>query len=155
MTSDPNEDILDLDPQDTINPMRSSLGYLLAAHQETEAKNLRASYRDPLKDWIIDNGEEDENGNLRYYFDQPVTLFEPPILGLMAQRRVSEYVDFDKVQEVAAKYGVLDKIMVPVTYEELDLDRFYALNQQGIIPDEDVDSCLEITNNYALVKITE
>lgn len=147
--------ILELDPEEDIDPMRSSLAYLMAAYEETEAKNLRASHRDPLKQWIIDNGEEDENGNFRYYFDSPVTLFGDPVYGLMAQRRVSEMVDEEEVIAIAANYGVLDQVLVPVTYDELDLDKFYALNQQGIIPDDEMDKTFIINEIFALTKITE
>lgn len=149
------DDILELDDPVIIDPDRIALDYLLASFDETEAKNRRASYRDPLKEWIIDNGEEDENGNFRFLFDKPVTLFDSTVYGLMAQRRVSEMVDEDAVISVAAKYNVLDQVLVPVTYEELDLDKFYALNQQGIIPDDEMDETFLVNETFALVRITE
>ena len=121
---------------------------------EAILKKKRESLRDDLKEWILSNGEQDENGNYLYYFDNPIQLDNSEIRGLYAQRRTSEFVNEDRAYNIADKYNVRDQVTYSVTTEELDLDAMYVLNQQGVISDEDMDSILEIQESYALAKIT-
>jgi len=132
---------------------RWALEYLATASEESSIKRRRESLRDNLKEWIIDNCEPDENGNYIYYFPQPIVLENSEVRGLMAQRRTSEFINEDRAFDVAEEYKVLDKVTYTVTTEELDLDAMYVLNQQGIIPDEAIDSIIEIKETFALVKV--
>jgi len=132
---------------------RWALEYLATASEESSIKRRRESLRDNLKEWIIDNCEPDENGNYIYYFPQPIVLENSEVRGLMAQRRTSEFINEDRAFDVAEEYKVLDKVTYTVTTEELDLDAMYVLNQQGVIPDEAIDSIIEIKETFALVKV--
>jgi len=131
---------------------RWALSYLLVTHDENHIKEKRSELRSNLHDHILEHGEEDEDGNLIVYFDEPKTVDgETWFKGLMLQRRVSEYVDEDKVWELVRKHDLGD--MCLKTVEVLDLDMFYAANQQGLISDEELDSVLTQEKSWALVKI--
>ena len=134
---------------------RWALEYVLTANDEAELKARKEGIRDSLKDWILENCEPDENGNYSYYFPRPIFLGNKEITGLQAQRRTSEFVNEDKAFNVAEQYGVLDKVTYTVTTEELDLDKMYTLNQLGEIPDEAIDSIIEIKEYYALMQLRE
>jgi len=148
--------VLDLDSQpDEAHPERWSLEYLLASHDEASHRHRREELRDHLKTWITGNCEPDENGSYHYYFDKPLIMGGQSYSGLMAQRRVSEFINEERAFEVADKYDARSQVVREVITEELDLDAMYSLNQQGIIPDEDIDSILDLRETYALVKIEE
>lgn len=134
---------------------RWALEYVLTANDESVLKVRREKLRDDLKEWIIDNCEPDESGNYTYYFPRPIMLGGKEITGLQAQRRVSEFVNEDRAFNIAEEYGVLDKVTYTVTTEELDLDQMYVLNQMGEIPDEAIDSIIEIKEHYALMQLRD
>lgn len=132
---------------------RWALEYIVTAYDESKLKERKEYLRDNLKEWLIENCEPDENGNYTYYFSKPVVIDDKEITGLQAQRRVSEFVNEDRAFNVAEQYGVLDKVTYTVTTEELDLDQMYILNQQGEIPDEAIDSIIEIKEYFALMQL--
>jgi len=136
-------------------PKRWALEYLITSYDESNLKERRETLRDDLKEWIIENCEPDENGNHSYYFDDPVIMGSKKIYGLQAQRRTSEYVNEDRAFNVAEDYGVLDKVTYTVTTEELDLEQMYILNQTGKIPDDAIDSIIEIKEYFALTQLKE
>src|SRR5579862_4547720 len=127
---------------------RWALEYLITSYDENKLKERRESLRDSLKEWIIANCEPDENGNFTYQFEKPVMLDDKQVYGLQAQRRVSEFVNEDRAFNVAEQYGVLDKVTYEVVTEELDLDQMYILNQTGELPDEAIDSIIEIKEYF-------
>lgn len=135
--------------------VRWALEFIVTSYDEANLKQRREGLRDQLKEWIITNVEPDENGNYNYYFERPVNMDGKIINGLQAQRRVSEFVNEDRAFNVAEQYGVLDKVTYTVTTEELDLDQMYVLNQQGAIPDDAIDSILEVKEYYALMQLKE
>jgi hypothetical protein len=140
----------------TDEQVRWALEYVIAAYDESIIKERRVILRDNLKDWIMENCERDENGNYIYYFPRPVHMDGDTIIhGLTVQRRVSEFVNEDRAFNVAEEYGVLDQVTYEVITEELDLDRMYALNQQGIIPDAAIDSILEVKETWALIQVKD
>jgi hypothetical protein len=154
-----SKDVLDLDddPADILGAgqeaqVRWALDYIVTSYDETEIKSRKEKLRDNLKDWIIANCEPDENGSYIYTFDNPIVMDDKTYQGLIAQRRVSEFVNEDKAYAVAEKYDVLDQVTEEVITTELSLDKMYSLNQQGIIPDEDIDSILELKETFALTK---
>ena len=149
--------VVDLEPDQPTQawPDRWSLEYLLASYDEASHKRRREELRDQLKDWIISNCDPDESGNYHFMFEKPVIIDSQVFAGLTAQRRVSEFINEDRAFEIADKYDVRDQVVREVITEELDLDAMYALNQRGIISDEDIDSILDLRETFALVKIEE
>lgn len=154
LTTDEYPDTLELSGRAPLpEHHRHSLEYILISKDEAIIRKRREELRDSLKTWLLSNGEPDENGNYRYYFDKPVILDDQEINGLMAQRRVSEMINEDTAFEVAERYGVLDQVVTEIITTELDMDMLYVLNQQGVIPDEDIDSIFEFNETFALVKL--
>lgn len=132
-----------------------SLSYLLATYEEDNIKKKRSGLRQSLFDYIKDNGEEDERGNLLFYFDKPITVDgETWHTGLMLQRRVTEYVDDDITRQIIDSHNEGDRCYVRTYVEEIDYDEVYALNQEGVISDEEIDSILSQEESWALVKMT-
>ena len=133
--------------------VRWALDYIMTQYDEGEIKHHRSGLRDSLLPWIKENGEEDENGNFIWLFDEPINGPDGVTTGLIAQRRVSEFINEDTAWALVEKYGVREKCVALV--EELDLDAMYALNQEGVISDEDIDSILELNETFALTRIKE
>lgn len=159
MTNDIADGIIDLDDEPVVlhpdQHKRWAAEYIVVSNDEQAAKSRREELRDNLKKWIISNCDQDENGNYIYEFDSPLLLQYAggKVYGLMAQRRVSEFIDEDRAWEIVDKYDIRDKVVEEVTTEELNFDALYALNQQGIVSDEDIDSILELKETFALMKM--
>jgi hypothetical protein len=102
---------------------------------------------------LLQSLEPDEDGNFYYEFPDVIHLDETNFAGIMAQRRVSEYVDDDKAMELIKVHGLEDRCLKSYMVTEIDYDALYACNQEGVISDEDIDSIIEVNENYALVKV--
>lgn len=126
--------------------------YLYTAEEESRLVQAKKEARDYLMPAIRELGEPDENGNIIWYFDEPLHLGET-YSGLMLQRRVSEYTDEEKVREIIAKHGLEDRCIRKVVTYEVDLDEVFACNQEDVISDEEIDSMIVVNENWALVKV--
>ena len=136
------------------DPVRWALEYLVTTHEDTVIKKRRSELRDNLSGYIKDNGEEDENGNILWYFDQPVGGEDDTwYSGLMLQRRTSEFVNEDRAKEIITSNNLEERCIRRVTVDYVDYDELYACNQQGLVTDEEIDSMLEFNETYALVKM--
>jgi hypothetical protein len=134
------------------NQVQWALDYILTTYDEDNLKKKRSELRSSIYDFIMDNGEPDEDGNLIYKFDKPMTIDDNTwFSGFMLQRRISEFVDEDKAMAIIEKYGLQDTCiyMTPV----IDYDNLYAANQKGIIPDKEIDELLEQEETWALIKM--
>jgi len=134
-------------------PLQTAHLYFKFLSDELSAKKKRELYRDRLKDYISENCEPDENGNLTYEFPQPLFIDDIWYSGLQNQRRVSEYTDEDKAMELISRHGLEDRCLIPVVTTEIDLDELYAANQEGIISDDEIDSIINAAETWALVKV--
>jgi hypothetical protein len=134
-------------------PLKMAHSYLFALAEESKAKKSREQARDWLKDYILDNCEQDENGNYLYEFPDAITDGTNFIRGLSAQRRKSEYVIDEKARELIYSHQAEDRCLRKVVTYEVDYDELYALNQEGILSDEEIDSILETDVSYAVTKI--
>jgi hypothetical protein len=134
--------------------IRWALDYIASTYDKDQADSHVADLKSRIKPYIMENGEPDENGNFIWEFEKPMFPGgDTGYSGLMAQRRVSEYINEDTVYALIDKYQAHDRCIKTVVVQELDVDELYAMNQEGIIPDEEIDSILEITETYALVKM--
>lgn len=130
--------------------------YMLAADEEAKAKKQQTKYRDLLKPYLMDNVDEDERGNFSWVFDSPIASSTGTVYtGVMAQRRVSEYVNEDRAKELIDLYNLGDRCIKQVITYEIDYDELYAANQEGIIPDDAIDSIIETDVSYALVRVKQ
>lgn len=130
-------------------PLRVAHLYLVSLDEEAKQKKSREFHRDFLKSFIMTAAEPDENGNFVYEFPDPIFACR----GLMLQRRTSEWINDDRAREIIASHGLEDRCLKQVTETYIDYDALYAANQEGIIPDEEIDTILEISESYALVKV--
>lgn len=126
--------------------------YLYSSEEEARIVKTKNTARDYLKRELNSLGEPDENGNIIWYFDDPLNLGEI-YKGLMLQRRVSEYTDEDKAIELVNKYDLGDRCIKTRVVYDLDLDELYACNQEGIISDEEIDDIIVVNETWALIKV--
>lgn len=128
--------------------------YMWAVDIESNAKHEREDYRGRLLPHLRENFEPDENGNHYWEFDQPILASNGHTYkGLMARRRVSEYTNNERVYELINKYNLADRCLNKKIVIEIDLDELYAANQEGIIPDDEIESIIEIEEGYSLIRV--
>lgn len=132
--------------------LRQSHKYLYSSEEEVKIVQAKNKAKDFLKEYIKENGEVDENGNIIIYFEEPLHL-STSYNGLMLQRRVSEYTDDEKLMNLLEDTGLSTRCVKYVTVPEIDLDEVYACNQEGLLTDEEVDSFIEVSETWALVKV--
>jgi hypothetical protein len=134
--------------------MRWALRYIAETMDYDDLKlHIDAGKRN-LKDWILDNCEQDESGNYMWDFGKPVAgENDTSYRGLMLQRRVSEFIDEDKADEIICNHNLQDRCYT--TIEVIDFDQLYACNQEGIVSDEEIDSILSYNETFALIKVKE
>jgi hypothetical protein len=129
--------------------------YLMQAHNEKISKERRTDLRDKLLDFILSNGEPDENGNIIWEFPRLIDFDASMLKGMMAQRRVSEFLNEEKARELIEKHHLEADCIKVEFVETIDYDELFAANQKGIISDEELDEIIEISESYALTKIKE
>ena len=130
-------------------PLRRAHLYLAALDDEATQKARREDHRAYLKEWLINTFEPNDKGDYVYEFPKPIGATK----GLMLQRRVSEWVDEDRARALVSRHGLEDRCLTTVTSSVFDFDELYACNQEGIISDEEIDTILELSESYALVKV--
>ena len=134
--------------------MRWALRYIAETMDYDQLKTRIDTSKRDLKDWILDNCEQDESGNYLWDFDKPVIGDkDDSYRGLMLQRRVSEFIDEDKADEIIQAHNLQDRCYT--TIEVIDFDQLYACNQEGVVSDEEIDSILSFNETFALIKVKE
>lgn len=134
--------------------MRWALRYIAETMDYDQLKTRIDTSKRDLKDWILDNCEQDESGNFIWDFDKPVIGDkDDSYRGLMLQRRVSEFIDEDKADEIIQAHNLQDRCYT--TIEVIDFDQLYACNQEGVVSDEEIDSILSFNETFALIKVKE
>jgi len=134
--------------------MRWALRYIAETMDYDQLKTRIDTSKRDLKDWILDNCEQDESGNYVWDFDKPVIGDkDDSYRGLMLQRRVSEFIDEDKADEIIQAHNLQDRCYT--TIEVIDFDQLYACNQEGVVSDEEIDSILSFNETFALIKVKE
>lgn len=132
--------------------MRWALRYIAETMDYDQLKTRIDTSKRDLKDWILDNCEQDESGNYVWDFDKPVIGDkDDSYRGLMLQRRVSEFIDEDKADEIIQAHNLQDRCYT--TIEVIDFDQLYACNQEGVVSDEEIDSILSFNETFALIKV--
>lgn len=132
--------------------MRWALRYIAETMDYDQLKTRIDTSKRDLKDWILDNCEQDESGNYIWDFDKPVIGDNDySYRGLMLQRRVSEFIDEDKADEIIQAHNLQDRCYT--TIEVIDFDQLYACNQEGVVSDEEIDSILSFNETFALIKV--
>lgn len=122
------------------------------AEQERTAKT-RDNYKFALREWLLEDGREDESGHRYLDFDDELTIEGKTYRGIVAQRRISSSIDLDATEELAKSHGIYDDIFPIVQVREFNEDALYAANQRGIISDAELDALLTENVTYAVVPV--
>jgi hypothetical protein len=134
------------------DPIRAVHDFLYSSEEEVRIVERKNSARDYLKKELLSLGTEDETGSILWEFDNPLSL-KDTYTGLKLQRRVSESLNDDRALEIIRKYDLEDRCIIEVVTEEIDYDELYAANQERLVADDEIDSIIESTVTYALVKV--
>lgn len=140
----------------TIGPLPESLkwvhNYFFAVDNEKSIKTDREKYRVLLKEFLFNNFDIDDRGNYYWEFDSPIKALDGiEYRGIMAQRRVSEYTDEEKLIKLLDAKGLTERCTQHIP--QLDLDEVFACNQEGLITDEEIESVLEYDETYSIVRV--
>lgn len=115
-----------------------------------------------IKAWFERGGDADhevtvnDNGSLAYEFDEAIVLDGVTVTGLEAVRKESSTLDLDAVdawldkQPAAQRAKLTKQLYKTVTDVVFQPDALYALNQQGVISDADLDALYNTSTTYAL-----
>lgn len=93
-----------------------------------------------LKTLVRTYGEADENGHVNITLPVPIESGNETYTGLKAERHVSTSLDEDKVEEILKEKGLFDQVQSQEVITYIDQDKLYALQQQGFISEEELDS---------------
>lgn len=138
--------------------------FLYNRDEEARAKRLKDHSRNVIKDWLLAkagdkfiNGRADENGHRYRDFDMPVTIGDATYTGIRATRKLSSYVDEERAEELLRSKGEENfEYVFPVVEERrFDEDRLFALNQRGLISDEELDSLVVEDESFSIVPVKE
>lgn len=130
--------------------------YLHWRQQEIDAKKNKEKFRKAgaLDDLVTTTGDEQTDGSFRYYLDTAIpTEKGTSIVALEKRRAVQVFMDEDAAEKLAIDLDIVEE----VSHMErvFDEDSFYALNQQGVISDDELDSLLVTTESFSLQVVTD
>lgn len=128
-------------------------GFLYNRAEQENTARLRDNYKFSLREWLMQDGEVDENGHRWLHFDDPLTIGGKTWRGICAQRRLSPSIDMDATEALAKAKGLYDEVFPVVSVRQFDEDALYAANQRGLISDEELDALIEENETYAIVPV--
>lgn len=122
---------------------------------ETRAKRAKEQARDGLKAFLLEDSEDmrlDENGHRYLDLETPIPDGDDLVLSIRAQRNVSSSIDLDKAAEVlrAKSPAVYDRVFKRVVIRQFDENELYAVNQAGLVTDDELDSMIVENVTYSL-----
>lgn len=127
---------------------------------ETESKARKERARDKLKRFLtvkedgeFVNGREDENGHRYLDLESAIPDGDDLIESIRATRNVSSSIDLDLCADVLQSRGLYDRVFKRVVIRQFDEHELYALNQQGLISDEELDSMITEAITYSLTAV--
>jgi hypothetical protein len=128
-------------------------GFLFNRSEQERTGKKRDTYRDVLRDWLMTDGREDENGHRYLDFDDDLTIEGKTWRGIQAQRRISASIDLDAAEELAKSRGIYDEVFPIVEIREFNEDALYAANQRGLVSDADLDALVTEHVTFAIVPV--
>jgi hypothetical protein len=125
---------------------------------ETRAKRDKERARDGLKAYLLESDPEseefriDENGHRYLDLENPIPDGDDLVLSIRAQRNVSSSIDLDKAGDILRAKGpaVYDRVFRRVVRREFDENELYAVNQAGLVTDDELDSMIIENVTYSL-----
>jgi hypothetical protein len=130
-------------------------GYLFNRSSEATAKTAKTRDGNYLRDFIMANGREDENGHKYLDLDPPLNIDGVAYRAIKLERRASSSIDLDATEVLMTSKGQseYEKVFKIITVEEFDENEFYLSNQRGVVTDEELDSVITEEVTYALVPV--
>lgn len=128
-------------------------GFLFNRAEQERTTRMRDNYKFALRDWLMEDGEVDENGHRWLTFDEPMTIEGKTWRAICAQRRLSSSLDIDATEELCKALGIYDKVFPVVSVRQFDEDALYAANQRGEISDEQLDGLITESETFAIVPV--
>lgn len=128
-------------------------GFLFNRAEQERTGKSRDSYRNLLREVIMEDGREDENGHRWLDFEEDLTVEGKTYKAICAQRRISSSIDLDATESLAKELNLYDEVFPVKEVRQFDEDRLYALNQQGKITDEQLDSLITEVETFAIVPV--
>lgn len=128
-------------------------GFLYHRAESERTSKVRDGYRNVLREWLLAEGREDENGHRYLDLDKPLTIGGKEYSAICAQRRLSSSIDLDATEALCKELGLFDSVFPVVPVRQFDEDALYAANQRGLISDEQLDSLITENETYAIVPV--
>jgi hypothetical protein len=128
-------------------------GFLFNRAEQERTGKSRDSYRNLLREVIMEDGREDENGHRWLDFEEDLTVEGKTYKAICAQRRISSSIDLDATESLSKELNLYDEVFPVKEVRQFDEDRLYALNQQGKITDEQLDSLITEVETFAIVPV--
>lgn len=129
--------------------------YLFNRSSEGFAKKQKTDAGNDLRQHIMENGREDENGHKYLDLNPPLAIDGVTYTAIKLERRVSSSVDLDATEVLMTKKGQVEyeRVFKQVVVEEFDENEFYLANQRGIVSDDELDAVITEEVTYALVPV--
>ena len=128
-------------------------GFLFNRAEQERTARMRDNYKFTLREWLMEDGEVDENGHRWLNFDEPLTIEGRTWRAIRAERRLSSSLDIDATEAKCKELGIYDEVFPVVEIRQFNEDALYAANQRGDISDEALDSLITETETYAIVPV--
>jgi len=138
--------------------MREAQTFLYYRLEEAKAKAKKDASRDWLKTMLMENEElDDGSGNRIILFDPPLFIDGKSYRGISARAsKPRTYLNIDRAYEYADNHNLRDDLIVVITTEDIDQNALAVLNQDGVIPDEDLYSLYDVEDpRWAIYAVEE
>lgn len=129
------------------------LQFLTLQAEEKVLKKRREDIKTDLTEYIEEHGETDDKGHLLHSLETPLQFDGKSYSGFMKQRRVSTSFNEEVAEERLRRHGVYDEALSTQVY--IDQDKVYRLQQEGRLPEADLDAMFEETVTWAFVPVKE
>ena len=120
--------------------MREAQSFLYYRLEESKAKQKKEASRDYLKDLMMSDEElDDGSGNRIILFDPPLFIDGKTYRGISARAsKPRTFLNVDRAFEYADNHDLRDDLVEVTVVENIDQNALAVLNQEGVIPDEDL-----------------
>jgi hypothetical protein len=127
-----------------------------------DAGTLRDKARDQIKAWFAKGGDTEhdisvnDNGSQLLEFEEVKEINGRKVAGVENRRTATSVLDPDAIDEwleelpQAQREKLSKQLYTKVTEYVLNPDELFALNQQGVIPDEVLDSFYKTNTTWSL-----
>lgn len=118
--------------------------YIKLAQAIDSLEERKKDLRTKLFAILDEDGQEDEKGNVLYYFDSPIE----GAVRLEKQRRATRKLDEEKAAEIIEAAGITDDVYKMVRV--IDEDALMASYYEGKVTEEQIDEMFPTTVVWAL-----